>query len=94
MLSRKVMLAAAISTLWLGSAAAQQPDVNPQMMCDAAAAAYQAFALNNNDPDKDAATARVTEGVTDCKNGQPEQGLQKINEATAMIHDGEKTKMK
>jgi hypothetical protein len=78
----------------LRPALAQQPDVDPAMMCDAAASAYQSYALNNDDPDKDAATARVTEGVTDCKNGNTEVGLRKINEGTAMVHDHEKTKLK
>jgi hypothetical protein len=73
---------------------AQEPDLDPAMMCDAVAASYQAYALNNDDPDKDAATARVTEGVTDCKNGNTDQGLRKINEGTAMIHDHVRTKMK
>ena len=84
----------AAAGLHVPAAFAQQPDVDPQTMCDASAAAFQAYALNNDDPDKDAATARVKEGVTDCKNGQPDQGLQKINEGTAMINDHEKTKMK
>jgi hypothetical protein len=77
-----------------GPALAQQPDVDPAMMCDAAASAYQAYALNNDDPDKDVANARVTEGVSDCKNGKTEVGLRKINEGTAMVHDHERTKMK
>jgi len=72
----------------------QQPDVDPAMMCDAAAAAFQALALNSTDPDKDAATARVTEGVGDCKNGNTEVGLRKINESAAMVHDNTKTKTK
>jgi hypothetical protein len=76
------------------TALAQEPDVDPAVMCDAVAASYQAYALSNDDPDKDAATARVTEGVTDCKNGNTEVGLRKINEGTVMIHDHEKTKMK
>jgi hypothetical protein len=73
---------------------AQQPDVDPAMMCDAAAAAYQSYALNNDDPDKDAATARVTEGVTDCKNGNTEVGLRKINEGTVMVSDHVRTRMR
>ncbi len=76
------------------AALAQEPDVDPAMMCDAVAASYQAYALNNDDPDLDAANARVTEGVTDCKNGQHGDGLRKINEGMVMIHDHERTKMK
>ena len=85
---------AALAMFAFGPAFAQQPDVDPAMMCDASAAAYQALALNSTDPDKDAATARVKEGVTDCKNGNTEEGLKKINESTAMIHDNTKTKTK
>jgi hypothetical protein len=36
----------------------------------------------------------VTEGVSDCKNGNTDVGLRKINEGTAMVHDPERTKMK
>jgi hypothetical protein len=89
-----VAAAAALAFFGFGHAVAQEPDLDPAMMCDAAAAAYQSYALNNDDPDKDAATARVTEGVTDCKNGNNEQGLWKINQGTAMIHDHERTRMK
>ena len=76
------------------TALAQEPDVDPAMMCDAVAASYQAYALNNDDPDKDAATARVTEGVSDCKNGNTEVGLRKINEGTVMVSDHVRTKMR
>ena len=76
------------------TALAQEPDVDPAVMCDAVAASYQAYALSNDDPDKDAATARVTEGVTDCKNGNTEVGLRKINEGTAMVGDHVRTKMR
>ena len=93
-LCRPVVAGAALALFGFAPAFAQQPDVDPAMMCDASAAAYQAYAINNDDPDKDAATARVTEGVSDCKNGNTEVGLRKINEGTAMIHDHAKTKMK
>ena len=76
------------------TALAQEPDVDPAVMCDAVAASYQAYALSNDDPDKDAATARVTEGVTDCKNGNTEVGLRKINEGTVMVSDHVRTKMR
>ena len=91
---RKAVVGAVLAMVCLGSARAQEPDIDPQMMCDASAAAYQAYALNNDDPDKDAATARVTEGVTDCKNKEYDDGLRKINEGTAMVHDHERTKMR
>ena len=94
-LCRPLVAGAALAMFAFGPAfAAQQPDVDPQQMCDAAAAAFQALAANSTDPDKDAATARVTEGVTDCKNGNNESGLRAINEGTAMVHDNVKTKMK
>jgi hypothetical protein len=93
-LCRTVVAGAAVAMFGSRPAFAQEPDLDPAMMCDAAAAAYQSYAATNDDPDKDAATARVTEGVTDCKNGQHDDGLWKINEGTAMIHDHTKRKMK
>ena len=93
-LCRTVVAGASVAIFSLRPAFAQEPDLDPAMMCDAAAAAYQAYALNSTDPDLEAANARVTEGVTDCKNGQHEQGLWKVNEGTAMIHDHVRTKMK
>ena len=57
MLCRELRLASAmcatLTLLKFGPAMAQQPNVDPQMMCDAAAAAYQSYALSNDDPDKD-----------------------------------------
>jgi hypothetical protein len=93
-LCRIIAAGASVAIFGLRSGLAQEPDVDPAMMCDAAASAYQAYALNNDDPDLDAANARVTEGVTDCKNGQHDDGLRKINEGMVMIHDHERTKMK
>ena len=93
-LCRTIVASAALTMFGFGFAFGQEPDVDPQMMCDAAAAAYQSYALNNDDPDKDAATARVTEGVTDCKNGNTEAGLRKINEGTVMVSDHVRTKMR
>jgi hypothetical protein len=89
---RNSVLGAVLATLCFGSALGQEPELDPQMMCDAAA--YQAYSLNSTDPDLEAANARVTEGVTDCKNKEHDQGMRKINEGTAMIHDHERTKMK
>ena len=94
MLYRAFLTAAAIATLGVGSAIAQEQAMDPAQVCDAAAAAYEAYALNNTDPDLKEANDRVTEGVTDCKNGNTDQGLRKINEGTAMIHDHVRTKMK
>ncbi|MBA4100289.1 MAG: hypothetical protein C0484_26390 [Rhodospirillum sp.] len=72
----------------------QEPDVDPVKMCDAATAAYQSYAATSDDPDKDDATARVTEGASDCKDGRHDVGLRKINEGMAMIHDHVHTKRK
>ena len=60
-LCRPVLAGAALS-MFSFPAFLRQPDVDPAMMCDAAASADQAYALDNDDPDKDAATARATEG--------------------------------
>src|SRR6476646_8255771 len=92
---RMIVAVASVAAIFgFRPALAQEPDVDPAMMCDAAAAAYQSYALNNDDPDKDAATARVTEGVTDCKNGNTEVGLRKIKEGTVMVSDHVRTKMR
>jgi len=56
------VLAGAALSMFSFPAFLRQPDVDPAMMCDAAASADQAYALDNDDPDKDAATARATEG--------------------------------
>jgi hypothetical protein len=92
LLYRTLLTAAVIAALGGASAIAQTEDMEATQMCSAAAAAYQAYALNNTDPDLEAANQRVTEGVTDCKNRQYDRGLRKINEATARIHDHVKTK--
>lgn len=93
-LCRTAVVGPALAMFCFDPAFAQQPDVDPAMMCDAAAAAYQSYAASNDDPDKDDATARVTEGVSDCKEGRHDIGLRKINEGTAMIHDHTHTKRK
>ena len=80
-LCRTLVAGASVAAIFgFRPALGQEPDVDPAMMCDAAASAYQSYALNNDDPDKDAATARVTEGVADCKKGNTGVGLRKINE--------------
>jgi hypothetical protein len=93
-LCRTAVVGAALAMFGFDPAFAQQPDVDPAIMCDAAVAAYQTYAVNNDDPDKDDATARVTEGASDCKEGRHDVGLRKINEGTAMIHDHIRTKRK
>jgi len=91
---RAAVVGALLAMVGFEPAFSQQPDVDPAMMCDAAVAAYQTYAANNDDPDKDDATARVTEGASDCKEGRHDVGLRKINEGTAMIHDHIRTKRK
>ena len=91
---RIAVASAAFAVFSFSPAFAQQPDVDGPTMCDAAVAAYQSYAATNDDPDKDDATARVTEGASDCKEGRHDIGLRKINEGTAMIHDHVRTKRK
>ena len=93
-LCRTAVVGPALAMFCFAPAFAQQPDVDPAMMCDAAAAAFQSYAATNDDPDKADATARVTEGVSDCKEGRHDVGLMKINEGTMMIHDHIRTKRK
>jgi hypothetical protein len=91
MLHRAFLAAATIALLGVGSAVAQD-QIDPAQMCDAAAAAYQAYALNNTDPDLKEANHLVTEGVYDCRNGDADRGIKKVNEAMARIHDHTKTR--
>lgn len=94
MLYRAFLTAAAVAALGVGSAIAQEQAMDPAQVCDAAAAAYEAYSLNSTDPDLKEANHRVTEGVTDCKNGHHDRGLATINHATATLHDHTKTKSK
>ena len=89
-----VVAGVALAAFGFGPAFAQEPDVSPAELCDALAASYQTYAATTNDPDKEAADARVQQGMTDCKNDKTEQGMQKISEGHAMVHDGTKTKTK
>jgi hypothetical protein len=93
-LCRTAVVGAVLAMVGFEPAFGQQPDVDPAMMCDAATAAYQSYAATSDDPDKDDATARVTEGASDCKDGRHDIGLRKINEGMAMIHDHAHTKKK
>ena len=88
----KVVLGIGLAMLCLRPVTAQEPDIDLEMMCNASAAAYQAYALDNDGPDKGAATARVAEGVIDYKNRNCDEGLRKTNEGTAMIHDHLRTR--
>jgi hypothetical protein len=92
MLYRTFLTAAVIAALGGASTIAQAEEMDAAQMCSAAADAYQAYKVNNTDPDLESADRQVTEGVTDCKNRQFDSGLHKINEATARIHDHVKTK--
>ncbi len=89
-LTRTAIVVVVLAALSYGLAAAQQMD--PQMDCDALADAFDNYSSKLTDPDKDAATALSKEGVTDCKNGQHEQGMQKISHAMGMMHDGKASK--
>jgi hypothetical protein len=89
-----VVAGVALATFGFGPAFAQQPDVSPAELCEAAAASYQTYAGTTNDPDKPAADARVAEGLTDCKNDDVTHGLGKINEGMVMVHDRTTTKIK
>jgi hypothetical protein len=93
-LSRTAAVGAILAMVGFAPTFGQEPDVDPVKMCDAATAAYQSYAATSDDPDKDDATARVTEGASDCKDGRHDVGLRKINEGMAMIHDHVHTKRK
>jgi len=74
----------------IAPAAAQTTD--PIGDCEALADAFDNYSSTLTDPDKDAATALSQEGVTDCKNGQHGEGMQKISHAMGMMHDGKASK--
>ena len=93
-LCRTAVVGAVLAMVGFEPTFGQEPDVDPAMMCDAATAAFQSYAATNDDPDKNDATARVTEGASDCKEGRHDVGLRKINEGMAMIHDRVHTKKK
>jgi hypothetical protein len=86
MIYRALLTAAAIATLSAGSALATEGNDGPT--CEAAAAAYHAYAKDSSDPDLKSANEQVTEGLRDCKDRKNfDEGLRKINHATARIHD-------
>jgi hypothetical protein len=70
----------------VGFAYAQE--LNDVQICEAAAAAFQAYGTNNGDADLESAKGMVAQGLADCKSGKTAEGLDAINLATAAISDG------
>ncbi|MEZ5832621.1 MAG: hypothetical protein R3D05_15715 [Dongiaceae bacterium] len=91
-----LLASAAIAAPCLAQRASAQDDsqlkLDPEMMCGGAAAAYQSYAQGSTDPDIEDANDRVKEAIRDCHNKDYDQGIRKINEATALIHDHVKTR--
>jgi hypothetical protein len=90
MTTRTVLIGAVLTAFSFGLASAQE--IDPQMDCDALADAFNNYSVKLSDPDTEAATALSKEGVTDCKNGATDTGMQKISHAMGMMHDGKASK--
>jgi len=90
MFAKTAVVVVVLAALSYGPAAAQTTD--PIGDCEALADAFDNYSSTLTDPDKDAATTLSQEGVTDCKNGQHGEGMQKISHAMGMMHDGKASK--
>jgi hypothetical protein len=86
MLPQIISIGALLTVLSYGLASAEE--IDPQMQCDALSDAFDNYSAKLNDPDLDAATALSKEGVDDCKNKNTDEGINKINNAMGMMHDG------
>jgi len=64
---------------------------NTTETCEAAAAAYKALAATTTDPDMDMANNLMNEGLSDCKAGKVQEGIDKINRAMFLINDKKHT---
>jgi len=96
MLSRKcyqvAVTAVALGMMGVGFAYAQLVD-DPMSDCEGLYDAYSNYSSKLNDPDKAAADAMAEEGLNRCKNDKPEEGIDKINHAIGVMHDGKPSKI-
>jgi hypothetical protein len=86
MLPRTIVIGALLTVLSFGIASAEEMDA--QMQCDALSDAFHNYSAKQTDPDVNAATALSKEGVEDCRNKKTEEGIDKITNAMALVHDG------
>jgi hypothetical protein len=96
MLSRKcyqvTVTAVALGMLGVGFAYAQSTD-DPMRDCEGLYDAYSNYSSKLDDPDKAAANAMAEEGLNRCKNDKPDEGIQQINHAIGVMHDGKPSKI-
>jgi hypothetical protein len=85
-LCRTAVTGVALTMFGFGFAYAQE--LTEQQICEAAAASFEAYAVNNDDGDMESAKGMVAQGLADCKSGKTAEGLETINLATAAISDG------
>jgi hypothetical protein len=86
MLPQIISIGALLTVLSFGLASAEEMDA--QMQCDALSDAFNNYSAKQTDPDMDAATALSKEGVDDCRNKKTDEGINKITNSMAMVHDG------
>lgn len=84
----KIKLPLVLSLLLAGSSLAVAEEIEPGKQCDAVGDAFSNYSSKKSDPDMDKATALYQEGSGDCKEGRYEDGINKINNAMGMVHDG------
>jgi len=83
---RTILVGTIVAMLGVGSAYAQE--LTEVQICEAAAASFEAYAVNNEDADMESSKGMVAQGLADCKSGKTAEGLDAINLATAAISDG------
>ena len=81
---RTIPIAITVAVLGVGSAYAQE--LSELQVCEAAAAAFQAYGVNNGDADS--AKNMVAQGLAACKSGKTAEGIDMINTAIGAISDG------
>jgi hypothetical protein len=77
-----------VSLALFGSNLASAEEMEAGKQCDALSDAFTNYSSRKSDPDADKATALALEGGSDCKDGRFDDGINKINNAMGMVHDG------
>ena len=86
MLPQIISIGALLTVLSVGLVSAEEMD--PQMQCEALSDSFDNYAAQKADPVKEAATALAKEGADDCRHNKYDEGINKISNAHAMMHDG------
>jgi hypothetical protein len=77
-----------VSLTMSGSTLAFAEEMEPGKQCDALGDAFTNYSSRKTDPDMATATALADEGRGNCKDGKYDEGINKINNAMGMVHDG------